>query len=77
MIGQKGFSLPEIMIGAGLLGGAALLGTTLTKNMNKGQVAAETKMEELELKRVISSTLMVVLEMQLSYVLGKFGNSEA
>lgn len=55
---QKGFSLVEMLIVAGLLSGAALVSSTIVKSMHQGQATAEAKMEELEIRRVVSSVLM-------------------
>jgi hypothetical protein len=54
---NKGFSLVEIAVAGGLLGGLALLGASVSKNMIQGQKSAETKMEELEMRRQIISLL--------------------
>jgi predicted hydrocarbon binding protein len=53
----NGFSLVEVMIVVGLLSGLAILFNSIVKNMHQGQATAETKMEELELRRIITTTL--------------------
>ncbi|MGZ3788398.1 MAG: prepilin-type N-terminal cleavage/methylation domain-containing protein [Bacteriovorax sp.] len=55
---QKGFTLPEIMIATGLLAALSLGVMSMMKNMQKGQVVSETKMEELELRRLITTLLI-------------------
>jgi len=54
---EKGFTLAEIVIGMGVMGIMGLGFMSMTKNMLKGQATAETKMEELELRRLIATNL--------------------
>ncbi len=57
-LSTKGFGLIEALIATALLGGVALGFMKLTENMSRGQVTSETKMEGLEMKRLISTTLL-------------------
>jgi hypothetical protein len=54
---NKGFTLVEGLILGGLLGGLALVGATMSKNMNQGQATAEAKLEDIELRRQIVTIL--------------------
>lgn len=54
---QKGLSLVELMIVIGALGGVALIVAQISKQQITNQVRSETKFENLELKRLISTTL--------------------
>lgn len=55
---EKGFSLAEIMIAMGLLSVLTLGVSSMMKNMQQGQATAEVKLEQLEIRRVISMVLM-------------------
>lgn len=52
-----GFSLIEIIIVSGLMSALGLGLATLMKNMHKGQVSATSKVEELEIRRIIIQNL--------------------
>lgn len=52
-----GFSLAEIAIAMGLLSILSLGIISSMKTMAKGQATSETKMEELEIRRIIATTL--------------------
>jgi prepilin-type N-terminal cleavage/methylation domain-containing protein len=54
---NRGFSLVEIMIAAAMLGAISMGVMSLIQNMRKGEVISETKMEELELRRLITTLL--------------------
>lgn len=56
-IKEKGFSLVQVMMGAGLMGGLALVFVQLGKNMNQIQGLAQAKAEEIDLKSSISMLL--------------------
>nr|BDT27732.1 prepilin-type N-terminal cleavage/methylation domain-containing protein [Bacteriovorax sp. HI3] len=56
-VNQRGFSLTEILIGMGLLSVLSLGVASMMKNMMSGQVTSETKMEELEMRRILTTTL--------------------
>ncbi len=56
-LGHRGFSLLEVTIAGGLMGGLALLGASVTKNMFQEKTTSETKMEELEIRRQITTLL--------------------
>ena len=56
-LNKRGFSLVEIMVAAAMLGAVSLGVMSLQKNMKKGEVISETKMEELELRRLITTLL--------------------
>ncbi|MAX65966.1 MAG: hypothetical protein QF441_12665 [Bacteriovoracaceae bacterium] len=47
---EKGFSLAQVMIAAGLLGGLSLIFMQLMKNMGQAQNFAQSKSDEIELK---------------------------
>jgi hypothetical protein len=55
---ERGIGLVEVLMAIGLLGGASLAFVKLQENMTRGQITTETKMSELELKRMISSSLL-------------------
>ncbi len=57
-LSSRGFTLVEIIIVTGMLAGISAAVMTLMNNMQKGQVTSETKMESLELRRVIMTLLM-------------------
>lgn len=57
MLNQKGFSLVQVMVAAGLLGGIALIATQLTSNMNKGLKNAESTADVQNLIQQIQRTL--------------------
>lgn len=54
---NSGFSIVEIMVAAGLLGVVSLGAMQMMNNVQKGQATSETKLEELELRRVITTIL--------------------
>lgn len=54
---DQGFTLVEIVIAAGLLGALSLGVMSQIKHMAKGQATSEVKMEELEMRRIIATTL--------------------
>jgi hypothetical protein len=56
-LNEAGFSLAEVMVAAGLVGVVSLGVMHLTNNIHRGQATAETKMEEIEIRRIITSTL--------------------
>ena len=55
---QKGMSLVEVLLALSLLGISGIAMMKLQENMNRGQVTTETKMGELEMRRVVSTTLL-------------------
>jgi prepilin-type N-terminal cleavage/methylation domain-containing protein len=57
-INQKGFTLVEIMIATAMLSVLSLGLMSLTSNMAKNQVTTETKLESIELRRLIMTLLM-------------------
>lgn len=57
MLNQKGFSLVQVMVAAGLLGGIALIATQLTSNMNKGLKNAESTADVQNLVQQIQRLL--------------------
>lgn len=54
---SSGFTLVEIMVAMGLMGVITLGVMSQMKNMAQGQATSEMKVEELEMKRIILSTL--------------------
>lgn len=52
-----GFSLMEIMVAAGLLAVISVAVMQMNKTMSRGQATAEVKMEAIEIKRQVISTL--------------------
>lgn len=54
---NSGLSLVEMVIATGLIGITSLAVVHLTTNIHSGRVTSETKVEELELKRIITTTL--------------------
>ena len=57
MRNHKGFSFTEILVAAALLGGISLGVMQLMNNMQKGQKSSEIKMEVLDLRRRIVTTM--------------------
>lgn len=54
---NSGLSLTEMLIAIGLIGITSLAVVQLTASIQSGKVTSETKVEELELKRIITTTL--------------------
>jgi|GEM_PF-4946290 len=71
---MSGFSLPELLIGAGLLGGATLGFMKLQDNFSKAQVTSEAKMSELELKRQITTLFLDKTSCYQTFVASSIGS---
>lgn len=56
-LNEKGMGLTEVLLGAGLLGGLALVGTQLSSNLNRGVKNAETNADIIPLVQSIRQTL--------------------
>nr|BDT27769.1 tail fiber domain-containing protein [Bacteriovorax sp. HI3] len=54
---EAGFSLVEVLIAAGIVGVVALATTKVIYNLQSASVVSESKIEELEIRRVITTTL--------------------
>lgn len=65
---QQGFSIVEMLIVFGLMGFAALAYVALQENASKGQKRVETKYDELEIKRLITSQLLDYRACQHTFV---------
>lgn len=74
MISHRGMSLVEALIAIGLLGGAALGFMKLFDNANKGHKTSEIRMEAMEIRRLISTTLMDKEACEQTFINKKIGD---
>lgn len=72
---NHGFTLIEVIVAAGLLSALTFGVISQMQTMSKGQVTAETKMEELEIRRMVSSGLTDKLACQRTLVGKNIGDA--
>jgi len=70
---QRGFNLPEMLIGVSLLGGSSLAFMKLQENMTKSQITSEAKMSELEIKRMITTNFLDKTACYMTFVAMNIG----
>lgn len=75
MISNRGFSLVEILVVLGLVGGLAVVMMNMTQQQSRNQVTAEVKFENLEFRRQIANILAVKKSCERTFQNLKIGDS--
>ncbi|WPU64943.1 prepilin-type N-terminal cleavage/methylation domain-containing protein [Peredibacter starrii] len=71
---DRGFSLVEVLVVVGLLGGLAVVMMNMTQQQTKNQVTAEVKFENLEFRRQIANVLAVKKSCERTFQTLKIGD---
>lgn len=71
---ERGFSLVEVLVVVGLLGGLAVVMMNMTQQQTKNQVTAEVKFENLEFRRQIANVLAVKKSCERTFQTLKIGD---